>query len=187
MDRHFKATITKCKKNNRKAQFELYQLCYAPLMKICWRYKRNKDDALALLNEGFLKILLSLESYKEAEAFFPWANTIMVRTAIDEFRKTKTYRTETELTEDYNEFGDVEQPTDTILQELSADDIKQMVFELNEVERMVFTLYELEGYHHKEIAEQLKVTVRTTKRYLKAAKQNLKKKIAKHTEVKKVS
>ncbi len=187
MEKQFKTIIKECRSNNRKAQSELYKLCYAPLMKICWRYNKNRDDALTLLNDGFLKILLNLTTYNDTQEFIPWVNTIMIRTAIDAFRRDKNYKADTELTDDYDSFQEVHAPTDALVQALSAEDIREMVFELPAVERLVFNLYELEGFRHKEIAEQMNVTERTTKRYLQAAKLKLREKIAKHTNVKKVS
>lgn len=188
MTRHLQKTIEKCLKNDRKSQFELYNLCFEHLMRTCRRYKRNREDAVSLLNDGFLKILLNLESYDRNKDFFPWASTIMVRTAIDEFRKTRTYNEGTDLKDSNAELEEVglEKAHWQVVDQLSADEVKEIIFTLPENERVVFTLHEYEGYQHKEIADRLDVTERTTKRYLKSAKQNLKKMIEKRSDLKKV-
>ena len=90
MNRPLQKIIKKCLKNDRKAQFELYHHCFDHLMRTCVRYKRNREDAVSLLNDGFLKVLLKLDKYDPKQDFFPWISTIMVRTAIDDFRKNKT-------------------------------------------------------------------------------------------------
>lgn len=188
MNRHLLQTIKKCLKNDRKAQFELYNLSFEHLMKTCRRYKANREDAVSLLNDGFLKILLNLNAYDQGQEFFPWASTIMVRTAIDDYRKNRSYKEQTDLT---NSDGDLEelnlsQAHIKVVNELTAAEVREMIFELPENERTVFNLYEWEGYQHKEIAERLGVTERTTKRYLKAAKLQLRKMIEVRSDLKKV-
>ncbi len=181
-------TIKRCLKHDQKAQFELYQLSFDCLMQTCRRYKRNRDDALALLNDGFLKILLNLKSYDAKQDFFPWASTIMVRTAIDDYRKHKAYKKETDLSDSDVELEalNMQQLHLDIVDQLSAKEVQDMIFELPENERVVFNLFEWEGYKHQEIAEKLGVTERTTKRYLRSAKMRLKKMIEKRSDLRKV-
>ena len=188
MNRSLLSLIKRCQKNDRKAQFELYQNCFDHLMRTCHRFKRNREDAVALLNEGFLKVLLNLEKYNPQEEFYPWISTIMVRTAIDDFRKNKSYTQETDLKETDEELEHVtlNAAHEQALDQLTADDVKALLFELPERERMVFTLFEFEGYRHQEIAEKLQVTERSTKRYLQKAKTLLKVKIETTTNLKKV-
>lgn len=188
MERHLEKTIKKCLKNDRQAQFDLYQLSFEHLMRTCRRYKRNREDAVSLVNDGFLKVLLHLETYDNERDFFAWASTIMVRTAIDDYRKNKAYKEETDLKDsDVDlEVLSLKKGHDQIIEQLTAEEIQDMIFSLPEHERLVFNLYESEGYQHREIAEKLNVTERTTKRYLKAAKLKLKKMIEAHSDLKKV-
>ncbi len=188
MTRHLQKTIKKCLRNDRKAQFDLYHLCFEHLMRTCRRYKRNREDALSLLNDGFLKVLLSLDSYDGKKEFFPWASTIMVRTAIDEYRRERVYREDTDFKETDAELEElnIHKEHFQVVDQLSSEEVMDMIFELPENERIVFNLYEWEGYQHKEIAEKLNVTERTTKRYLQAAKLSLKKMIEKRSDLKKV-
>ncbi len=188
MERRLQKTIKKCIQNDRQAQFDLYHQCFEYLMKTCRRYKKNREDAVALLNDGFLKILLNLKSYKKEKEFMPWASTIMVRTAIDDYRKNRNYKEATDFKDndmdlEYLSLGNAHQ---NVIEKLSAADVKEMIFALPENERLVFNLFENEGYQHREIAERLDVTERTTKRYLKSAKTKLRKMLEKRNDLKKV-
>lgn len=187
MSRQLEKTIKKCLKNDRQAQFDLYHLSFEHLMRTCRRYKRNREDAVSLLNDGFLKILLNLESYDSTKDFFPWASTVMVRTAIDDYRKNRVYQEETDFKDNDEDLEmSLQKAHVQVMEQLSAEEVKEMIFELPENERLVFNLYEWEGYQHREIAERLQVTERTTKRYLKAAKLKLKRMIEKRSDLKKV-
>ncbi len=180
--------ISKCLERDRKAQFELYQLCFEPLMKTCIRYKRNREDAVSLLNDGFLKILLNLKSYEHKRDFFPWASTIMVRTAIDDYRKHKTYNDETDFKHNEEELEDLrlQHAHVLVIDQLSTAEVMEIIFALPEKERLVFNLYEWEGYQHAEIAEKLGFSERSSKRYLKSAKLMLIQLIEKRSDLKKV-
>ena len=81
--------ITSCIKKDRRAQSELYELCYVFLMGIGLRYKNNREDAAALVNGCFLKVLTKLEKYKESIPFELWIRRIMINCIIDEFRSNK--------------------------------------------------------------------------------------------------
>jgi RNA polymerase sigma factor (sigma-70 family) len=171
--------IRKCRKNDRRAQSDLYQTCFAYLLSICFRYKRNREDAVALLNEGFLKVLLNLDQYNEQREFFSWIGTIMVHTAIDDFRKNRKYLEQTDFKEADDAFEEIELSKSnlSVMDELSVDDVK---------ERLVFSLFEFEGYKHHEIAEQLNCSARTSKRYLASAKEILKVKLREMGNLKRV-
>ena len=188
MNRHLRQTIKECLKNDRKAQFELYNLSFEYLMRTCRRYKANREDAVSLLNDGFLKILLNLDKYDSSQDYLPWASTIMVRTAIDDYRRNKKYNEQTDLKESDRDLEELNlsQSHLQVIDELSAEEVREMIFELPENERIVFNLYEWEGYKHNEIADKLGVSERTTKRYLKAAKVMLKKMIEIRSDLKKV-
>lgn len=154
-------------------------------MLICNRYKRNREDALALLNTGFLKILTHLDSYDSSQNFFPWASTIMVRTAIDDYRvngKKELQMVYCESEEDLEGSSSDDEFVGAV-SDMSVEEIKKLIFSLPENERLVFTLFVLEGYKHHEIAEELGVTERSTKRYLKSAKMMLKDELGKYDHI----
>src|SRR5690606_14349204 len=146
MDRKLQKTIKKCLKNDRQAQFDLYQLSFEHLMRTCRRYKRNREDAVSLVNDGFLKVLLHLETYDDSRNFFAWASTIMVRTAIDDYRKNKAYTEETDLkeTDADLEYVSLKKEHELVIDQMTEEEVKEMIFSLPENERLVFNLYEWE-------------------------------------------
>jgi len=165
-----------CLRNERKAQFQLYEYCFPELMRVCSRYCKNKDDASALVNTSFLKLLTALKSYSSDKEFTPWMRTIAIRTAID------AHRANNRVMEDF--IGD-EWPTDhepetlnEVVSSLEVERIEKAIAALDENERVVFNLFEIEGYSHSEIAIWLECSERSSKRYLSKAKENLQRKLA---------
>lgn len=188
MDRQLYKIIKKCRKNDRQAQFDLYHYCFDYLLAICFRYQRQREDAVSLLNDAFLKVLLNLEEFDAQKEFFPWAATLTVRTAIDQFRSQHNYRSNTDFVDGDSgmeaiQLGSAQR---NILNQMSEADVKEMVFALPEKERMVFVLYEWEGYKHQEIAQKLDFSERSSKRFLQSAKQQLKKQLSQKQNLKKV-
>ena len=170
--------INECLKNNRKAQFELYQICYGVLMSICYRYRANKEDAEELLNQGFLKVLLNLDKYNVKVPFEAWIRRIMVNTIIDEFRKSKKEKEHLNYA-DFQEETYLDNRVDFNLADLNfeAEELLNMLNKLPEMSRKVFNLYAIDGYAHKEIAEMLTISVGTSKWHVSFARAELKKMI----------
>lgn len=188
MKRQLHNLIKKCRKNDRQAQFDLYHHCFDYLLAICFRYQRQREDAVSLLNDAFLKILLKLDDYDEQKDFFPWAATITVRTAIDQFRSQHQYQENTDLMEHDADLEAAQLAPGQIkvIEELSSEEIQEMVFGLPEKERLVFVLFEWEGYQHQEIAKKLECSERSSKRYLQSAKEKLKEVLSQKQGLKKV-
>lgn len=163
--------IQSCIKNDRKAQFKLYELCYSVLMSICLRYEHNKEDARFMLNIGFMKIVTNLEKCPGTESFEPWCRRIMINTMIDEYRAKKRMKEhivfeeiETTLFEKKN--------VDVNLSELkfNAEELEMMVQSLPEDTRKVFNLFAIDGYPHQEIAEMLDIPLGTSKWHVSRAR-----------------
>lgn len=180
--------IDRCRQNDRKAQSALYEKSFESLMRICARYCANRADALALLNEGFLKILLALDQFDGQRSWSAWANTIMLRTAIDRYRREAPHRENTSYLDhdEQLERADLNRAQSQVVDQLSAEDVRQLLFQLPTRERMVFSLFEWEGYSHTEIAQELSISTRSSKRYLAAAKILLRQKIDQLGNLKKV-
>lgn len=143
-------------------------------MRICLRYQRNRDDAVALLNDGFLKVLSGLESFDQQRSFVSWINTVMIRTAIDHYRKERKHIDNLHYLDEEQRMEDLpEAVSNDLLEKLDEDEILGLINDLPENEKQVFNLYELDGYSHKDIAEMLSVSERTSKRYLHKAKELL--------------
>lgn len=187
MEQALKKIIFQCRKNDRKAQFDLYQFSFDHLLRIGLRYKNNREDAVALLNEAFLKILNALDRYELDRPFLPWAATIMLRTAIDDYRQQRPPGETVALQDSSGEDRPLNSAEANAIDQMSAQEIRSMIAQLKLDERMVFVLYELEGFSHKEIAGQLGVSERSSKRYLKRAKEQLREKLRSARHYKEVS
>lgn len=166
--------LARCKKNNRKAHNELYKLCFGFMMAICLRYASNREDAEALLNGAFLKVISNLEKYNPEIPFGSWVHRLTVNSIIDEFRKDKKRR-EHMTNVDFQDTVPDHQPVDfnEAAQALEAEALERMIQALPEMSRKVFNLYAIEGYSHKEIGEMLNMSDGTSKWHVSSARKAL--------------
>ncbi len=174
MDRKdtFGPLVAGCLKNERRAQAALYEQSFPALMKVCRRYRRQDEDVRSMANSCYLKILLNLEKYDQDQPFLPWAMTVAVRTCIDELRKNKNYNEQIMLSDEERSFRDDLQDSisNDVLESISAEEVEVIMSELTDRQKLVFNLYEFEGYKHEEISEMLEISVRTSKRLLQKAR-----------------
>jgi len=164
--------IAGCVKGDRESQRRLYELYYSKMMGVCVRYASNREEAKDLLHDGFLKIFDHIKKFNHTGSFEGWVRRIMINTTIDHFRKNKHV-----FLKDTNEFQNIEneEPDLDILSQLRTEDILKAVQKLSPAYRAVFNLYVIEGYTHKEVAEELGISIGTSKSNLAKAKNNLKK------------
>jgi RNA polymerase sigma-70 factor (ECF subfamily) len=158
--------IEGCKKNKRKAQLDLYDQYASLLLTVCMRYVADKSEAEDILQEGFLKILKNIREYSGKGHFENWMKKIMINTAITHFHKEKKhyYHDEIENVHDFEL-----QFTLSPDKEYDEKELYELLKRMPEGYRVIFSLYAVEGYKHKEIAEQLKIEESTSKtQYLRA-------------------
>lgn len=168
-----------CIKNDRKAQFALYKSCYSLLLSVCLRYEKNVEDAEFLLNQGFMKILTKLDTYKYDRPFEAWIRRIMINTIIDHYRKYNKQNSILQFSDITAEGHDarwVEYNAADL--DFEAEELLAMVQKLPPESRKVFNLYTMEGYAHKEIAEMLGISDGTSKWHLSFARKKLREMIA---------
>lgn len=164
--------IKGCKRGERSAQKKLYEKYYGKMLTICMRYASDKDEAVAILNDAFLKVFNNIANYRGDGALGAWMGRITFYTAINHIRKNSSYKKS--ITLDSEEDGVFEHD---VLDDLSAAEIMDMIQELNPGSRNVFSLYIIEGYSHKEIAEMLDIPIGTSKWHLSNARKELQKMI----------
>ena len=171
-----KNIIEGCKKGKRKYQKQLFEKYYGKMMGVCLRYARDEDEAQDMVQNGFIKVFGKLEVYNYTGSFEGWVRRIMVNTAIDLIRKNKnnTYS----LEEENNIQASVEEDGMILDEELEDLNIKakkaiEAISRLSSGYKMVFNLYVMEGYTHKEIADYLGISEGTSKSNLAKAKQKL--------------
>lgn len=160
--------IEGCRKKQRKAQKGLYQLYYGYAMKICLRYANDREEALELVNDGFMKVFTKLDLYKPSHSFKSWLSTIMIHTAIDHYRR----KIKLQRMEDIEKANDVH-GEDHILASLNYQDLLKLVQKLSIAYRTVFNLFVIDGFSHYEIAIKLSITEGTSKSNLFKARQQL--------------
>lgn len=174
--------IQLCKKEDRRAQFNLYKQCYGILMAVCLRYERNKEDAEELVNMGFLKIVTKLDKYNSDIPFEAWIRRIMINTVIDEFRKRK----KEQETIEYTDFDDHHHHRQVEMNEadlrFDAEELELMLRNLPNVTQKVFNLHVIDGYSHKEVSDMLNISVGTSKWHVSNARKLLKEQIEKRKD-----
>ncbi len=143
-------------------------------MGIAVRYKKNPEEARAMVNAGFLKIFSNLVSYAPPTPFEAWIRRIMINTLIDDFRKNQKEKSivqQTDFSEangmDYGfSFNDAEQL-------LHIQALEAMILALPPMTRNVFNLYAIDGFKHREIADLLLISINTSKWHLAHARKKL--------------
>ncbi len=167
--------IIECKANKPKAQEQLYKLFAAKLFGVCLKYSANYAEAEDNLQDGFIIIFKKIVQYNFKGSFEGWAKRVMINNALQKYRTNVKFL---EIAEkDYAETEDLEIDNEAI----SLDYLMQIIQELPERYRLVFNLYVLDGYSHKEISEMLDITTGTTKSNLARARMILKDKIDLYT------
>lgn len=165
--------IEGCKRGDRKFQEILYHQFTAKLYAICWRYAPNAETAQDLLQEGWIKVFNNIEKYRGDGSFEGWLKRIFVNTSIEFFRKKANNMYV--VTENEN----IQLPTltENAIDQLQEEDILRVIQTLSNGYRTIFNMYVIEGFTHKEIAEQLGISEGTSKSQLARAKQILQQKV----------
>ena len=163
--------IQACKKGNRKAQKQVYERFAAKMFGVCRRYIRNEADVEDTLLNGFFKVFSKIDKFEGKGSFEGWIRRIMVNESLMFLRKkNRSMHLYVEVEEQYDL-----QTEDTADRKLAEGDILCLLDDLPTGYRTVFNLYAIEGYSHKEIAEQLGVSVNTSKSQLLKARKMLQK------------
>ncbi len=163
-----KDLIEACVRKERWAQKQLYQDNYSSLMGVCLRYSNNREDALDILHEGYIKIFKNISKYTIGTSLGAWMRRIMVNTAIDYYRKVVRRRTE-----DLDQVYDLSTNAPDAVSNCSVKEILAAVQTLSPAYRTVFNLYVIEGFSHKEVAEKLGITESTSRSNLVKARSKL--------------
>lgn len=157
--------ILACVNNERWAQQKLYEDHYPIMLPVCMRYAHNENEALDILHEAFIKILKNMSKYQAGTSLKAWIKRIVVNTAIDYYRKNTRRRTE-----DLDTAYGISQDSPDAVSSMSAQEIMLALQQLSPAYRTVFNLYVIEGYSHKEVAEQIGITESTSRSNLVKAR-----------------
>ena len=163
-------TISACKKKDINAQEQLYKMFSSKLFAVCLKYSRNFEEAQDNMQDGFLLILDKIKKFDNKGSFEGWAKRVIINHVLQQYRKTSVLEI---VSDEIPDEADIEVEID----EVSLDFLNQIITELPERYRMVFNLYAVDDYSHKEIAELLKISIGTSKSNLSRARNILKQKI----------
>jgi len=173
-----KEIIKGCLEGSRRDQELLYRRHAPKLFGVCLQYSDNDEEARDILQEGFIKIFQNLQNYKHEGSFEGWMRRIVVNTALEKYRaRHNLYRVD-----DIETINEPEaEPGNDDYAGVQADDLLYIIRNLPPKYRMVFNLYAIEGYSHKEISEMLSISEGTSKSNLSRARGILQKKVSIYT------
>lgn len=161
--------LERCQANDRLSQAQLYRMYYNYGMTVASRYAPNRDDASEILNDAFVRTMQNLDKFNRELPFKAWFNKILVRCAINYYRRFTVKRLDSTSISEAEE-----QPFDAeILSGLSAEEILKLVQQLPQSYRLAFNLYAIEGFTHPEISEMTGISEGTSKSNLFKARKRL--------------
>jgi RNA polymerase sigma-70 factor (ECF subfamily) len=167
-DSEILAIIEGCRNRKRDSQHALYKKFYGYGMSITVRYVSDEDEAISIVNDAFMKVFRKVRSYDESRAFKPWFRKIVVNTAINYVTSQKKYRLEFNMDQE-----ELAASRENILSQIAYRELVAVVQSLSVAYRTVFNMYVLDGFSHKEIAEELGISESTSKANLARARAKL--------------
>lgn len=164
--------IIKCQKQDIQAQSDIYNLYASKLFTLCLKYSKNHAEAQDNLQDSFLTIFKKISQYKGKGSFEGWMKRIVINTALQRYRKEGVL----DVIKD-NDIKDEIVEVEVETEEISLDFLLSIIQQLPDKYRLVFNLYVLDGFSHKEIAKMLNISEGTSKSNLSRARLILKEKI----------
>jgi RNA polymerase sigma factor (sigma-70 family) len=173
--------INGCLKHSRKAQQLLYDKYSRFLLGICMRYSADKAEAEDILQDVFVRVFFNIEEYTGSGSFPGWLRRVAVNTAITNYHRNLKHRYHVDI----DDYKAVETGTISFEEDLfSADELQNVLSQLPAGYKMVFSMYAIDGYKHREIAEMLGIDVNTSKSQYCRARALLRDKLGKLRNIK---
>jgi RNA polymerase sigma factor (sigma-70 family) len=172
--------INDCKNNDTKAQEQLYRLFSSKLFAICLKYSRSYAEAQDNLQDGFLIIFAKIHQFTFKGSFEGWIKRIMINNVLQQYRGVSFMEP---LNENKNVSDDDEVEVD---ENIPLEYLMKIIQELPDRYRLVFNLYVMDGYSHKDISEMIGISIGTSKSNLSRGRMILKEKIERYTAINKL-
>lgn len=166
-----KKLVAQCKKQDRKAQEQLYRIFGDKLYSLCLKYSRNRSEAEDNLQDSFITIFEKIEQYNFKGSFEGWLKRVTLNTVLQKYRKSGVLDLVTPQDIPDTDSVNVQE------EQVSLDILLKFIQELPDQYRITFNLYVLDGYSHREIAEMLEISEGTSKSNLARGKAILRKRI----------
>ena len=161
--------INRCQEGDRKAQEKLYRDYYKVMMTVCLRYTRNNEDAVEVLNNGFLRVFKNIKRYDSSQAsLYTWIRTIIINSCLDFVKRKQKLEKVYELNEEVEVHIAPE-----VISKIKGAELFEQIRKLAPATQAVFNLYAIEGYNHREIGQLLNISVGTSKWHLSEARRIL--------------
>jgi RNA polymerase sigma-70 factor (ECF subfamily) len=157
--------ISGCLKGKELHQEVLYKRYFSFAMSVCIRYTKDRNEAMEIVNDSYMKVLENLGDYDSSKSFKAWYSRILVNTSIDNYRRNLKHSSSVSI-----DNIDKEEQEPEIDIELSVNDILKIFSQIPEQYKVTFNLFEIEGYSHEEIGKLLGVTTSTSRSNLARAK-----------------
>ncbi|NQV51541.1 MAG: sigma-70 family RNA polymerase sigma factor [Flavobacteriales bacterium] len=165
--------IQACSRYDRIAQRKVYDTYYSVMLAIVRRYIRDDEEVLDVVNQGFIKVFQKVEQYHFENSFEGWCKRIVINTALDHLRSSKRYK-------DFFSF-DAIMPSHQIyndgMNNMSVDELMLVINSISPISKLVFNMFAIDGYSHKEIADRLNISVGTSKWHLSSARKQIQSKL----------
>ncbi len=170
---HDEDLLKACLNKDPRAQETLYRRFAAKMFGVCLRFARDKMDAEDILQEGFIKVFLNLGAFRNEGSLEGWVRKTMINTAINQYKKNIKYQNDI----DVDVAVGVKYEGENVIEKLSADELLGLIHELPHGYKVVFNLYIIDGFTHKEISTMLDISENTSKSQLSRARQALQRKL----------
>lgn len=172
---NFEDAIAGCLRNDNKSKEMVYKSFYGYLMGVTLRYVDDRNDAEELVNDSFIKVFKSIGQFNAPKygdqlqkAFKGWIARISSRTAIDFLRSKRTFLYVDDITEEQQPLTEL-----NAVAQLNAQDIMKLLNKLPETHKLIFNMYEIEGFSHEEISKMMNIPESSCRVYLTRAKNKL--------------
>lgn len=143
------------------------------MLAIVRRYIKDEEEALDVVNQGFVKVFQKIDQYHFGNSFEGWCKRIIINTALDHLRSTKRYR-------DLFSFDTIlpsHQVFNDGVNSLSIKELMSLIDTISPISKLVFNMFAIDGYSHKEISEELGISVGTSKWHLSSARKQIQAKL----------
>lgn len=165
--------IKECSRGNAKAQRALFDKFAPKMLAVCMRYLKNMDEAEDALQDGFVKVFQKIPEFKMEGSLEGWIRRIMVNNSLDAIRRNKKQL----LEDDVDTVQHKVSFTDFQFDDMDLQHLMKIIQSLPDGYRVVFNMFAIEGYSHKEIAETLGVSENTSKSQYSRARALLREKL----------
>jgi RNA polymerase sigma factor (sigma-70 family) len=163
--------LTASLKGDQRSQELIYKQYYGFAMSVSLKYTKSRDEAIEIVNDGFVKVFTRGEKYNIEIPFKVWFRRILINTALDAYRKNKKHY----FHEDISEELDVQSQEANSLDQIGYEDLLKQIQKLPPAYQTTFCLFAIDGYTHEEIASQLGISLGTSKSNVFRARELLKK------------